>query len=81
MSITIPKDKEIVDNNLKLFFTHKTELLDLLDEYNAIPCHHLPPFVSFVDVFVHLQPIAQTIGKYITLRFCELFNPPIDASY
>ena len=31
VSTTTPKDKEIVDNNLKLFFTHKTQLLDLLD--------------------------------------------------
>ena len=61
---TIDRDRQIVDNNLKLFFTCKTELLDLLDECNAIPCHHLPPFVPFVDVSSHLQRNAQTISKY-----------------
>ena len=37
MSTTTSEDEEIMDNNLKLFFTYKTQLLDLLDEYNAIP--------------------------------------------
>ena len=62
-----PKDKEIVDNNLKLCFTHKTQLLNLLYEYNAIPCQHLPPFVTFLEVSIHLQHNAQTIGKYSIL--------------
>ena len=58
------RDRQIVDNNLKLFFTCKTELLDLLDKCNAIPCHHLPSFVPFVDIPSHLQRNAETIGKY-----------------
>ena len=60
---TTERDRQIVDNNLKLFFTCNTEVLDLLDECNAIPCHHLPPFVPFVDVPSHLQRNAETIGK------------------
>ena len=63
VSYTTDKDKEIVDHNLKLFFTHKVESLDLIDEYDAVPDHHLPPLVPFLDVYTHLQPIAQTIGK------------------
>jgi len=55
VSHTTSKDKEIADNNLKLFFTHKTHLLNVLDEYNAIPWHHLPPFSHFVDVSTYLQ--------------------------
>ena len=61
---TTERDRQIVDNNLKLFFTCKTELLNLLDECNSIPCHHLPSFVPVVDVSSHLQLNAQTIGKY-----------------
>ena len=57
------RDRQIVDHNFKLFFTCKTELLDLLDECDAIPFHHLPPFVPFFDVPSHLQRNAKTIGK------------------
>jgi len=63
MGTTTESDKQIVDNNLKLFFTCSTEILDLLDECNAIPCHHLPPFVPFVDVSSYLQRNAEIIGK------------------
>ena len=81
VSYTTDKDKEIVDNNLKLFFTHNTELLDLIDEYDAVPYHHLLALVPFLDVYTHLQPSAQTIGNYSILRFSELFNPSVRASY
>ena len=64
LGTTTKRDRQIVDNNLKLFFACKTQLLDLLDECNVIPCHHLPPFVPFVDASSHLQRNAQTIDKY-----------------
>jgi len=57
MSTTTPKDKEIMDNSLKLFFTHMTQLLDVLDEYNAIQCHRLQPFIPFLDVLHIYNPM------------------------
>ena len=54
VGITTKRDRQIMDNNLKLFLTCKTELLDLFDEFYAISCHHLPPFVPFLDVTSHL---------------------------
>ena len=81
VSYATPKDKEIVDHDLKLFFSHKTELLDLIDEYDAVPYHHLPPLVSFLDVYAHLQPIAHTIGNYSIPHFSQLFNHSVHASY
>ena len=74
VGITTKRDRQIVDNNLKFFFTYTTELSDLLDECNAISYYHLPPFVPFVDVSSHLQCNAQIIGKYNVQWFCELFK-------
>jgi len=81
VSYIIDKDKEIVNNSVKLFFTHKTELLYLIDEYDAVPSHHLPALVPFLDVCTHLQPIAQTVGNYSILRFPKLFNTSVHVSY
>ena len=61
MGTTTERDKQIVDNNLKFFFTCKTELLDSLDECNEIPCHHLRSFVPIVGVSSHLQSMPKQL--------------------
>ena len=59
----IDGERNIINNNLRLTFTPTTTLLEVLENYNDIPCQHLPTFVSFNNASSRLRSCDNVIGK------------------
>jgi len=44
------EERNVMNNNFKLILTPRMILLGVNDDCPNIPCHHLRPFVSLLDV-------------------------------